>query len=104
MKAREFFASLPERAGAAGNRLDGVDRSYLFDITGEGRWLVEVRNNTVTVTENPDGRGDVEFSLTGETFEKIDARTLNPMLAYVTGKLKISGDIGAAMELQKILP
>ena len=53
MAAREFFAELPEKAEPA--RLAGVDSSYLFDIAGEGRWLVEVRDQKVTVTENPEG-------------------------------------------------
>ena len=103
MKAREFFASLPERAGAAGNRLDGVDRSYLFDVTGEGRWLVEVRDGTVNVTGDATGPADVTFKMTKETFERIQARKQNPMVAYMKGKLKVSGDIRAAMALQAIL-
>ena len=28
----------------------------------------------------------------------------NPMIAYMTGKLKISGDLNTAMELQKLIP
>ncbi|HUK44890.1 MAG TPA: SCP2 sterol-binding domain-containing protein [Gaiellaceae bacterium] len=99
--AREFFETLPGRASP--EQIDGVDRGYLFDIAGEGRWLVEVRGGTVTVTENPDLEGDVEFSMTGETFQRIDARKLNPMVAYMTGKLKVKGDIGAAMELRNLL-
>ena len=102
MAAREFFAALPEKADPA--RLAGVDSSYLFDIAGEGRWLVEVRDRKVTVTENPETEGDVAFSLSGETFDRLLAQQQNPMIAYMTGKLKISGDINAAMELQKLIP
>ena len=54
MAARDFFAELPEKAEP--DRLAGVDSSYLFDIAGEGRWLVEVRDQKVTVTENPERR------------------------------------------------
>ena len=53
MAARDFFAELPEKAEP--DRLAGVDSSYLFDVAGEGRWLVEVRDQKVTVTENPEG-------------------------------------------------
>ena len=101
MTAREFFESLPGRADP--ERIAGIDSSYLFDVAGEGRWLVEVRDGRVTVTEDPEGQGDVGFALTAETFERIDGRKLNPMVAYMTGKLKVTGDIGAAMALQRIL-
>ena len=100
MTAREFFESLPGRAHP--ERIAGVDRGYLFDIDGEGRWLVEVRGGNVTVTESPETEADVEFSMTSETFERIDARKLNPMLAYMTGKLKVHGDTGAALKLKNL--
>jgi putative sterol carrier protein len=102
MSAREFFDALPGRAEPA--RLAGIESSYLFDIAGEGRWLVDVRDQKVTVTENPDGEADVSFSLSGETFDRILTGKQNPMIAYMTGKLKISGDMSTAMELQKLLP
>jgi putative sterol carrier protein len=102
MAAREFFDSIPRKADP--ERLEGVDSSYLFDIAGEGRWLVQVRDQKVTVTENPDSGADVTFSLSVETFEKLLAKKQNPMIAYMTGKLKISGDINTAMELQKLIP
>jgi putative sterol carrier protein len=101
MSAREFFAALPGRVDPA--KLAGVEASYLFDVAGEGRWLVEVRDAKVAVTEDPTTEGDVAFSLSGETFTRLVAREQNPMVAYMTGKLKISGDIGVAMHLRDLL-
>ena len=101
MSAREFFETL--EANAEPDRIAGVSHSYLFDIQGEGRWLVDVRDGTVKVTEGADGDdADVEFKTSSETFEKIVAGKQNPTTAYMTGKLKIDGDIGAALALQKI--
>ena len=55
----------------------------------------------ITVT---DGAGDADctFATSEESFEKIVAGEQNPTTAYMTGKLKIKGDMGAAMKLQKI--
>ena len=101
MSAREFFESL--EANAEPERIAGVAHSYLFDILGEGRWLVDVRDGRVTVTEGADGDdADVEFKTSSETFDKIASGRQNPTTAYMTGKLKIDGDIGAALELQKL--
>jgi putative sterol carrier protein len=97
----QFFASLPDRAEP--ERIQDMNHSYLFDITGSGKWLVEVRGGEVTVSDDATGPADVTFKMTTATFEKIQARKQNPMVAYMTGKLKVSGDIRAAMALQAIL-
>ena len=101
MSAREFFEALEGKATP--DRIAGVAHSYLFDIQGEGRWLVDVRDGKVTVIEGADGEdADVEFKTSSETFEKIASGKQNPTTAYMTGKLKIDGDIGAALKLQKL--
>jgi putative sterol carrier protein len=78
-----------------------MKNSYLFDIEGEGQWLVNVADGAIGVTEGG-GDADVTISTSGETFDKIVAGEQNPTTAYMTGKLKIKGDMGAAMKLQKL--
>jgi putative sterol carrier protein len=102
MKAKPFFEEeLPTKADP--ERIKDVEGSYVFDVTGEGVWLVRLHEGKLTVTENPDTDGDVRFTLSGETFDRITERKQNPMLAYMTGKVKVSGNIKAAADLQKIL-
>jgi putative sterol carrier protein len=97
--AKDFFDSLPSRADAS--KTAGMNNSYLFDIEGEGQWLVKVADGKVDVAE---GSGDADATITtsAETFDKIVAGEQNPTTAYMTGKLKIKGDMGAAMKLQKL--
>jgi putative sterol carrier protein len=97
--AREFFDSLESRADSA--KLAGMTNSYLFDIDGEGKWLVNVADGAIAVTEG-DGTADATIEASSETFDKIVSGEQNPTTAYMTGKLKIKGDMGAAMKLQKI--
>jgi putative sterol carrier protein len=99
MAAKEFFDSLPARADA--DKLAGVSNSYLFDIDGEGQWLVDVRDGGLTVTEGT-GDADVTITTSSDTFADIVAGEQNPTTAYMTGKLKIKGDMGAALKLQKL--
>jgi putative sterol carrier protein len=42
------------------------------------------------------------ISASEETFQKIIAGEQNATSAYMTGKLKVKGDMGAAMKLQKL--
>ena len=99
MAAKEFFDSLESRADAS--KLAGMTNSYLFDIEGEGKWLVNVADGEIAVTEG-EGNADATIATSAETFEKIVSGEQNPTTAYMTGKLKIKGDMGAAMKLQKI--
>lgn len=99
MAVSDFFDSLPSRADAA--KLAGMSNSYLFDIEGEGLWLVKVADGAIDVTAGA-GEADATITASGETFEKIVSGEQNPTTAYMTGKLKIKGDIGAAMKLQKL--
>ena len=99
MPAKEFFDGLESSVDQT--KLAGVNNSYLFDIEGEGQWLVDVRDGNLTVNEGG-GEADVTITSSAETFEKIRSGEQNPTTAYMTGKLKIKGDMGAAMKLQKL--
>jgi putative sterol carrier protein len=97
--AKEFFDKLESRADGA--KLAGMTNSYVFDIEGEGLWRVAVADGKLAVTEGG-GDADTTISTSSETFEKIVSGEQNPTTAYMTGKLKIKGDMSAAMKLQKI--
>ncbi len=99
MTTKEFFETLESRTDAS--KTAGVNNSYLFDIEGQGQWKVDVRDGNVSVTEGT-GEADVTITTTGENFDKIIAGEMNPTTAYMSGKLKIKGDMGAAMKLQKL--
>ena len=62
MASKEFFDSLTSRADAS--RLAGMNNTYLFDIEGEGQWLVAVADGALTVTEGG-GEADTTITTTG---------------------------------------
>ena len=97
--AQEFFDALPSRVTP--DRIEGMNNTYVFDIEGAGVWTVAVADGAITVTEGASD-ADCTFSASEETFEKIASGEQNATTAYMTGKLKIKGDMGAAMKLQKI--
>ena len=96
---QEFFEGLPERVSA--DRIAGMSNTYAFEIEGAGAWTVAIADGAISVAEGA-GDADCTFSASEESFEKIVAGEQNATTAYMTGKLKIRGDMGAAMKLQKI--
>jgi putative sterol carrier protein len=99
MTAREFFEGLESRVDAS--KTAGMTNSYVFEIDGAGTWKVDVQDGNVSVAEGG-GDADATISASEETFGQIASGDLNATTAYMTGKLKIKGDMGAAMKLQKL--
>ena len=99
MDPREFFDTLESRVDAS--KTAGLTSSYLFEIDGAGTWKVDVDDGKVSVTEGA-GEADVTIRTSQETFSALAAGEQNPTTAYMTGKLKVEGDMGAALKLQKL--
>ena len=96
---REFFESLETRLDPS--KTAGMTNSYVFEIDGAGTWKVDVDDGTVKVAEGG-GDADATIAASEETFEQIASGDLNATTAYMTGKLKVRGDMGAAMKLSRL--
>lgn len=68
------------------------DECIFIDGTGE--------DNVVT---SEDKDADCTVSITKENFKALVKGDLNPMTAFMMGKVKVSGDMGVAMKLQSFL-
>lgn len=77
---------------------DGFDGTVKFVIEDEG---------AVMVDENGVRAGDEEaecvLTASSETFQGIMSGDVNPTAAFMTGKLKLDGDMGLAMKLGSAL-
>lgn len=96
----EFFEGLPSRVDES--KTAGMTNTYRFDIEDAGSWTVDVQDGKVSVSQNGDADPDCTIATSEETFQKLINGEQNPTTAYMTGKLKVKGDMGAAMKLQKL--
>jgi putative sterol carrier protein len=96
---KDFFEGLPSRIDPA--QAAGVNQSYVFAIEGAGTWSVRVVDGSVQVSEG-DAGGDCTIQTSRDVFERMVRGDQSPTTAYMTGKLKVKGDLGAAMKLQKL--
>ncbi len=99
MTVQEFFDALPSKVDPA--KTAGMNNSFAFDIADVGVWTVTVADGAVSVAEG-ENDADCTISASEETLMKIASGEANPTTAYMTGKLKIKGDMGAALKLQKL--
>lgn len=73
---------------------DGFEGSAKFEIEGEGSIVVD--ENGVRAGDDD---ADVTMIASAETFQGIIEGDVNPTMAFMTGKLKVEGNMGMAMKL-----
>jgi putative sterol carrier protein len=83
------------------SKVAGMTNTYAFDVDGAGQWTVAIADGKVTVADGL-AEADCTISASEETLMKIAQGEQNATTAYMTGKLKIKGDMGAALKLQKL--
>lgn len=90
MTAKEFLHSLPGKAPEGS--LDGVETNFHFDISGDGggQFAVKVSGGKMTVYDNFEGAESCKITASNDNFVKVLKGELNPMMALMTGKVKIS--------------
>ncbi len=97
--ARELFEGLEE--GVEPARTRGTTASYRFDVQGAGSWHVDVKDGAVDVTES-DAPADCVIRASEENLLRIVRGELNPVTAYMTGRVKVEGDITLATRLRDL--
>ena len=90
MTSREFLYELPAKVDPAA--IDGLETIFHFDLEGEkgGQYTISVADQKVTVTDGLSGEAKCVVRSSGDTFIKLATGELNPMIAILTGKVKIS--------------
>ncbi|MFP1643138.1 SCP2 sterol-binding domain-containing protein [Pontitalea aquivivens] len=77
---------------------DGFSSTAKFVITGEGAIIADADGVRIG-----DEEADVTLIASAETFRGILEGDVNPTMAFMTGKLKIDGAMGLAMQLGSAL-
>lgn len=71
-------------------------------VLGEDIILIDGTGDTNVVSQN-DEEAACTISTDPETFMKLKNGDLNPMMAVMSGKVKIKGDMGLAMKIQSLV-
>lgn len=77
---------------------DGFDGTAKFVIEDEGAIMLDQSGARAA-----DEEADVTMTADADTFRDILEGNLNPTTAFMSGRLKIDGDMGAAMRLAPVL-
>lgn len=83
------------------DKAQGLEATFQFDISGPqgGQWYVEIKDGGCQVFAGAAPTSSITVSMTDENFVKLITGRLDGTMAFMTGKLKLKGDMGLAMRL-----
>ncbi len=101
----EFFSKKGEELAANPDALSGINATYQFTLTGEpeGSWMMVLSDDEKSVNEGVADAADCTITMDSGDFMAMIEGRLNPQMAFMTGKLKVAGEMGLALKLQAIL-
>lgn len=74
------------------------DKSVKFDTGNDG--VIVIDGTSISTTDAPT---DCTIALSLENLEDLLSGELNPTMAFMTGKIKVEGDMSVAMALSKLV-
>ncbi len=100
----EFFRILPDKLDP--DAAEGLDAVYQFDLSGPqgGQYYVLIREGACRVTQGSHADPHVTLSLSGEDCLRVLNGQLQGPAVAMSGRLRISGDVGLAMQLGSLFP
>jgi putative sterol carrier protein len=96
---KESFDAMPSRFKP--DRAQGVKATIQYDITGQGggTYHVDIADGKCAMQEGPAATPNLTLTMTAPDWIDMVSGKLNGQMAFMSGKLKIKGDMGLAMKL-----
>lgn len=102
MGVKVAFLDFVERVNGDPAGIEGVEAVYQFDLRGDN-YQIEIGDNKVTFHEGAPKESVCTLSLSEKNLMRLLKGDLNPTSAFMTGRLKIKGNMSMAMRLQSIV-
>jgi len=104
MTMAELFEAMPARLDTAAAAK--VNKTIQWNITGEeaGVWAIQINDGTAHLIPGGVEKPDVAFTVNSTDWLTIAEGKVSAMNAFMTGKLKVAGDMGLAMKVPQLLP
>ncbi|HEU5359786.1 MAG TPA: SCP2 sterol-binding domain-containing protein [Candidatus Deferrimicrobiaceae bacterium] len=97
-----YFESLESKLNADPSKLAGMNAVYQFQV-GEGSYHVMMKDGKAAVAAGEAPSPNCTVTMAENDFLDMLAGKLNSQMAFMTGKLKVAGDMGLALKLGSFL-
>lgn len=101
----DLMKKIEETVNGNPGPIEGFNAVYLFDITGDdgGAYQLQFQDGKAAVSEGTEHPEDCTLVMSLTSFHLFILGKLNGTMAFMTGKLKIKGDIGKALKIESVL-
>ncbi|NCF65809.1 MAG: SCP-2 family sterol carrier protein [Chloroflexi bacterium] len=98
-----IFANMGDRFQA--DKAGDLDLTIFFDLTGDSaaQWHASIANGELSYGEGSVDSPTATLSMDADEFEAMSKGELNPMMAFMSGKIKVDGDLNAVMKFQSLV-
>lgn len=102
---QQTLEKLATKINAEPKGITGLEAVYHFILSGEesGTYEVVFNDQKAHYTYGTTKEAGCKLEMSDKDFIKLVEGRLNPTVAFVTGKLKVRGDMGLSFKLQTVL-
>jgi putative sterol carrier protein len=98
----ELFEKMPSQFNA--EKAGDMNSTILFDLSGDegGQWSVKIADGAVDVVQEAVDSPMATVKMDAGDYKDMITGKLNPMMAFMSGKVKVEGDLNSVMKFQSI--
>lgn len=102
MTPQEIFNEMPKNLNA--DAAKGMNSVIQFNLSGDngGQWYTTIKDGKAEVAQGTAPAPNMTLSMSAADYVDMIMGKLNGQMAFMSGKLKISGDMGLAMKMQNL--
>lgn len=104
MTITDVFEAMPAQLNSAAAK--GIDKTLQWIITGDepGVWALHIADGVAHLIPGGVEKPDAIITVTSQDWIALVEGKLNPMQAFLTGKVKVTGDNGLVMQILRLFP
>lgn len=105
MSVASVVERIRDEVGKHPERVSSIEGSFQFVLTGDagGAFYARVAGGNAEIEEGRIENPSVTITMSVEDFAEMAEGRLSPASAFMSGKLKLEGDIGLALRLQNLM-
>ena len=98
-----IFANLGQNFDAS--KAGDLDLTIAFDLSGEdgGKYYAKIADGQINTGEGSVDNPSATLSMDADEFAAMSSGDLNPMMAFMSVKIKVDGDLNAVMKFQSLV-
>jgi putative sterol carrier protein len=85
-------------------QMNSLNAVFQFDLSGEGggQWYATINNGNLQVERGLAAAPNVTFGASANDYVAIANGELNPLNAFMQGRVRVKGDMGLVMRMQSL--